>query len=258
MRARRLHIVGCYRSGTTLMMELMWRCFSFGGRAEHEASLFDPIPEGEALYLTKKPPDTPHIESAFRRDDNLFLIAMLRDPRAVIASQHASRPGLYFRGFHHWRQCARTIRRLAEHPRFLLVRFEDLVTEPDAVQEQIEQRFGFLERRARFSDYPAGVEAVGAARRSLRGIRPLDPARIDAWREHLPRISAQLAKHPDLSASMVEFGYEENDDWATVLDGIAPAGRGYKDKAPHILKRCETAWRYHRRTRAYLTRIKAG
>ena len=252
MPTKRVHIVGCYRSGTTLLMELMWRSFSFSGRAEHEASLFDPIPEGQTLYLTKKPPDTPHIERAFRSNRELFLIAMLRDPRAVVASQHDSRPGLYFRGFRHWRECARTIRRLAEHPRFLLVRFEDLLTDPDAVQRRIAQRFGFLERRALFSDYPAGVETGDAARRSLKGVRAFDAARIEGWRNHLPRVKAQLIEHPDLGASLVEFGFETNDDWASILDGIEADGPGYKDAAPHLLKRWETAWRYRRRTRAYL------
>lgn len=251
-KVRRVHIVGCYRSGTTLMMELMWQCFSFSGRAEHEASLFDLAPAGETLYLTKKPPDTSRIERAFLGDRETFLIAMLRDPRSVVASRHPSRPGVYFRGFRHWRDCAAAIRRLSEHPRFLVVRFEQLLCEPDAVQRAIEGRFGFLERRGRFSDYPAGVEAGEQARRSLGGARRLDRTRIDGWMEHLPRIKSQFAAHPELASALVDWGYEPDAAWTSKLEGVIPAQPGYKDEAPHLLKRLETAMRYRRRTRAYL------
>jgi len=79
--SRRVHILGCYRSGTTLLMELMWRSFVFSGRAGHEASLLDPPPPEETLYLSKKPPDTLRIERAFLCDPETFLIAMLRDIR---------------------------------------------------------------------------------------------------------------------------------------------------------------------------------
>ena len=230
----------------------MWRSYVFSARAEHEASLLDPPPAGETLFLSKKPPDTTRIERAFRRDGETFLIAMLRDPRAVVASRHESRPDVYFRGFRHWRDCAKAIRRLETHPRCLVVRFEDLLTDPDAAQEAIERRYGFLERRARFSDYPAGVETAEGARRSLRGVRRLDRSRIAGWKDHLPRIKAQLDAHPDLASSLVESGYEPDSAWTAQLEEIRPHEQSYKEGAPHLFKRWEAALRYRRRTRAYL------
>ena len=233
-------------------MELMWGSFVFSGRADHEASLLDPLPAGETLYLSKKPPDTTRIGRAFRADDETFLVAMLRDPRAVVTSRHPSRPDVYFRGFRHWRDCARAIRNLEPHPRCLVVRFEDLVTEPDAVQAAIERRFAFLERRARFSDYPAGVETGERAGRSLGGVRPLDASRIAGWKGHLPRIRAQLDAHPDMARCLVEFSYEPDTAWTALLEGIGPHEQTYKEDAPHPLKRWETALRYRLRTRAWL------
>ena len=233
-------------------MELMWRSFVFSGRAGHEASLLDPPPAGERLYLSKKPPDTTRIEGAFLRDDETFLLAMLRDPRAVVASRHASRPDVYFRGFRHWRDSARAIRRLETNPRCLVVRFEDLLVEPNGVQAAIERRFGFLERRARFSDYPDGVETGERAGRSLGGLRRLDASRIGGWKDHLPRIRAQLDAHPDLASSLIEFGYEPDSAWTMQLEGTSPHVQRYKEKRPHLLKRWETALRYRLRTRAYL------
>ena len=252
MRTRRVHIIGCYRSGTTLLMELLWQCYAFSGRADHEQSLLDPLPAGETLYLSKKPPDTIRIERAFLGDADTFLIAMLRDPRAVVASRHESRPDFYFRGFRHWRECARAIRRLRGHPRCLVVRFEDLLGDPDGVQQTIEGRFAFLDRRSRFSDYPDGIEVGKRAERSLRGVRHLDPSRISAWHDHLPRIKGQLAAYPELAASLVEFGYEPDDSWSRKLEGVSVHIQTYKEFGPHLLKRWETALRYRLRTRAYL------
>ena len=233
-------------------MELMWGSFVFSGRAEHEASLLNPPPAGESIYLSKKPPDTTRIERAFRADEETFLIGMLRDPRAVVTSRHESRPGVYFRGFRHWRDCARAIRGLESHRRCLVVRFEDLVTEPDAVQEAIGQRFRFLKRRARFKDYPAGAETGTRAAQSLGGVRSLDASRITGWKDHLPRVRAQLDAHPDLASSLVEFGYERDAAWTEQLEGVSPHVQSYKERAPHLFKRWETALRYRLRTRAYL------
>ncbi len=240
----------------------MWRSFAFGGRSEHEASLFTAPAAGETPYLSKKPPDTIRIEQAFRADGEVFLIAMLRDPRAVVTSRHSSKPGVYFRSFRHWRECAQAIRRLETHPRCLVVRFEDLVAGPDTVQAVIERRLdalatkagdGYgLERRARFSDYPEGVEPGERAHRSLSGVRPLDSSRIAAWRDHLPRVRAQLDAHPDMVSWLVEFGYEPDSAWTAQLDGVSPHEQTYKERQPHVFKRWETALRYRRRTRAYL------
>src|SRR4029453_17515837 len=98
-RTRRVHIVGCHRSGTTLLAQLMWYGFRFSGRAEHEASLFAPIPGGFATYLSKNPPDTIRIDRVFVRDPELFVIAMIRDPRDVITSRHPAKPAVYFSSF---------------------------------------------------------------------------------------------------------------------------------------------------------------
>ena len=45
--------------------------YDFSGRCEHEAPLFRAIPDGERLYLSKKPPDTIRIEKAFLADEQV-------------------------------------------------------------------------------------------------------------------------------------------------------------------------------------------
>ena len=257
-RPTRVHVVGCYRSGTTLMMELLWYGFAFSGRSEHEAPLFRPVPPGETLYLTKKPPDTIRIERAFRADEKLHVVAMTRDPRAVATSRHPDFPDVYFTGLGRWLEYQRVIERLGEHPRWLNLRYEDVLADPAGVQAAIEARFPFLKRRRHFADYPEGAEVPDRAGISLGGARRLDGARLAAWREHLPRIRAQLDAHPAVAAALVRLGYEPDDGWTECLEGVAPHRQRYKDEAPHFFKALEADVRYWWKTRAYLRALQDG
>ncbi len=258
------------------MMELLWYSYAFSGRGEHETSLLEPVPSGQTLYLTKKPPDTTRIIPAFLRDSDTYLIAMLRDPRAVVASRHRSRPDVYFASFQRWRAYAAAIKRLGDHPRFKVIRFESLITAPDAVQADLEAWLPFLSRcracpggscrtcpggscRAcpgggsrTFAEYPEGAAVPPLAEASLNGARPFDAARLDAWRSHLPRIKGQLEAHPDLAQSLIEFGYEADDAWTALLEGVVPHRQSYKETSPSPWRRWETDLRYRLKTRRYL------
>ena len=251
-RPTRVHVVGCYRSGTTLMMELLWYAYPFTGRSEHEASLFRPPPPGERLYLSKKPPDTIRIERAFLADERLHVVAMVRDPRAVTTSRHAKFPDVYFTGFGRWLQYQEVIERLSAHPRWLTVRYEDLLADPESVQARIEATFPFLERQRSFTAFPEGADVPGKAGISLGGARGLDPSRTEAWRKHLPRVRAQLDDHPRVAEKLISLGYEKDHAWQTCLEGVAPHRQRHKDHAPHALKALEARFRYWLKTRRYL------
>ncbi len=248
---RRLHVVGCQRSGTTLMMELLWSCFRFGGRCDHEQTLFEPIPDGDGIYLTKKPPDTDLIGAVFADDDELFVIAMLRDPRAVITSRHAQKPDVYFRSFHRWLRHAEAIERWRDHPRYHVIRYESLLRDPAAEQTRLHQHFDFLERTASFIDYPHDMVVGDVPSASLSGVRPFDTSRIDGWREHLPRVKGQLRQFPELAEAVKRFGYEPDDEWLTALEGVDEYQQQYKERPPHWFKRLESNLRFARRERRY-------
>lgn len=252
---RRVHVVGCHRSGTTLMMELLWYAYPFSGRKAHEESVFNPAPKDARLYLSKKPPDTTRLRKVFLADEQLHVIALQRDPRSVISSIHPDRPGVYFSSFRRWREYAAAIDALIDHPRFLMVRYEDLVREPDAVQARIEARFDFLKPRRAFVRYPEGADVPENARVSMLGARPFDPSRIDGWREHLPRIQGALAQHPDLAEALIRCGYERDRSWQAALNGVAPYTQSYKEDAPGLPRRFEASLRYWWKTRRYLARL---
>jgi hypothetical protein len=57
---------------------------------------------------------------------------------------------------------------------------------------------------------PKGFETA-----ALNGIRPIDTASLDKWRDpqHHERIRAVLREIPDLPSVLVDEGYEPDDSW---------------------------------------------
>ncbi len=262
MSLRRLHVVGCPRSGTTLMMELLWLSYDLGGRCEHELSLFDEPMIPKDLYLTKKPSDTYRLEQLLRIDADLYVIAMQRDPRAVISSRHVRRPGEYYCDFARWQLHQDAIEALRGHPRFVAVKFETLLADPDLIQRTLETQLNCLSgkqggtRRARFSEYPDGEHVTAAARQALNGVRPFDTSRLTSWHAHLPRVKQQLASFTAMQSYLERLKYCDDASWQEILstvEALPPA----RSRAPHFFKRCETAMRYALKARRY-RRIRLG
>lgn len=251
-RVKRLHVVGCHRSGTTLMTELIGNCFAIGGRAEHEQGLWEPIPAVPGVYLTKKPPDTIRIHRVFLRDPDLYVVAMIRDPRGVITSRHKTRPGVYFSSFWRWAHYMEAITALADHPRYVVVRYEDLVADPDAVQDRLARAFDFLEPTCRFSRFPEGADVHERAQISLNGVRSVDAASLGRWREELPRVKGELARHPEMIDWLIRLGYEPDASWTHCLETVEPFYGDYKNERPHVLRRAETSLRFALKTARYL------
>jgi hypothetical protein len=249
---KRLHVVGCHRSGTTLMTELLGNCFHIDGRVEHEQSLWEPVPLTGGVFLTKKPPDTVRIRWAFTLDPNLYVIAMIRDPRGVVTSHHQSRPDVYFSSFWRWERYMKAITALQAHPRYLTVRYEDLVAQPDAVQQRIADAFGFLRPIGRFSRFPEGAEVHERARVSLNGVRSVDQTSLTRWRDDLPRVKGELLRHPAMAEWLVRLGYEPDAGWARCLENVEPHFGAYKNERPHLFRRLESSLRFALKTMRYL------
>jgi hypothetical protein len=252
-RTTRLHVVGCHRSGTTLMAELLGNCFHVDGRVEHEQSLWDPIPATPGgVFLTKKPPDTVRINRVFRLDPGLYVVAMIRDPRGVITSRHKSKPTVYFASFWRWERYIEAITELQDHPRYLAVRYEDLVTSPDAVQQRIAAAFPFLRPTGLFSRFPEDAQIHERARVSLNGVRSVDRGSLTRWRNDLPRVKGELERHPRMNEWLVRLGYEPDDTWQRCLDDVEPYFGSYKNERPHLFRRTETSLRFAVKSVRYL------
>ncbi|HTR00541.1 MAG TPA: sulfotransferase [Candidatus Acidoferrum sp.] len=255
---QRVHIVGCPRSGTTLLLELMGNCFDFSERTPFEFSIFRQFATQSGAVLSKHPTDILHVQPLLESDPTLHVIHILRDPRAVVASRHKAIRG-YFSNYRIWKDCERASRALLGHPRFLQIRYEELVRDPDGVQQQILRRFRFLVFKHVFSEFSKYARPVREAEEALNGLRAVDTASLGKWHLHLSRVKAQLQEFPSLQSDLEQYGYERDDSWQQMLEAVAPQRFPcrYGNRAP-LFKRWEKNVRFYFKTRRYLRQLQTG
>ena len=224
MTTERIHIVGPQRSGTTLMQVLFGTCFDIDGVTTQEQRLCRRGPAGERVLMTKRPGDEVLAPLLLPLDPHLWFVFMLRDPRDVVVSEHGREPGKYWSNLRVWHQSMDIYRKLKDHPRFVVVRYEDLVATPDDVQRELTRRMPFLRIMVPFSQYHTHVSQAAAQsgqfNRAMRGIRPVTTESIGAWRAHLPRVKRQLKMHGGITSDLITMGYEPDNSWRRMLDSV--------------------------------------
>ncbi|MCX7302936.1 MAG: sulfotransferase [Hyphomicrobiales bacterium] len=191
--SRKIFIAGCARSGTSLTKDLM-RCFeeTYVIQKETRVDKFDEL-DGESGWLVIK-----RTAGSYKRlpklGSDIELIYCLRHPVDVLTSKHPKTAHL--RRFHV--TCDRWIAELdalkqlrAAQPKrpILYIRYEDLVKEPDRIQNEISKSFG-LKPRIKFSEDPDN---------------PIVASSIEKWRSQPELLSYVLAMEPDFLRRVGEF-----------------------------------------------------
>lgn len=219
---RHLHIVACSpRTGTTLLHEVIVTCFKVDKHYEHEIRFHLVSGEDGQFVVTKRPKDTMYMPDVID-DPGLYVIYLLRDPRDTICSRHGKDKNIYYSNIRLWRQMHGYAKRLAGHERFLEVRYEDFVRDPDATQRLIMKKFPWLEKRHDFSAYHEYAQVSEKSQTAMHGVRPIAPTSVGVWTENPGRIKAQQMIHGSLTPDLVECGYESSGDWEKVLDDVEP------------------------------------
>jgi hypothetical protein len=80
----------------------------------------------------------------------------------------------------------------------------------------------FLIVRANFTDLHKIAQPSKDSIKALGGVRHISDKSIGAWREHKPRLAAQLDIHGSISKDLIDLGYESDDSWLEELDGVIP------------------------------------
>lgn len=218
---KHLHIVACSpRSGTTLLHEVMVTCFRIDKHYEHEIRFNHVSADDGQILLTKRPKDTMYMPSILDGDPELYVIYVLRDPRDVIVSRHGKNKDMYYSNIRLWREMHTYAKKLYGHPRFLEVKYEDFVRNPNDVQDKISAKFPWLQKVHDFSDYHNYATVSSKSQKAMHGVRPIAPSSIGLWRQHLERIKGQQEIHGSLSPILIECGYEESADWECVLGPV--------------------------------------
>ena len=193
-----IYVCGFPRSGTS-MFYLMLRA------TVTKYQFFDqemPADAATGNTITKRPLDM------YRNYRGKRAIILVRDPRSVLTSKHWSNPDEYFVSAD---KCLRHKGLLAmwdavkRKPGYRL-HYEDVVADPDQIQYELGQEFGF-EYSGWFSDFHK-ADIPMKLERPLNGIRPVDNGHD--WREHMPRIEDQFKRFPQLFDVLLEMGYEKD------------------------------------------------
>lgn len=219
-----IHIVGCLpRSGTTLMTEVMVNCFEIDAFTEHEQSIFREYTKPYQVLCTKNPNDIKRIRFPLKVNPNLYVIYLLRDPRDAISSRsHKNNIGgnTIWGTLGDWKSHQAIAEQLSSEDRFVTVKYEDLVSRPDEVQQMLLERMPFLRLKAKFSDYHLVAKPSDKSNDALGGVRPISPASVGTWKNKLAFLKAQIQEYGDISSVLIKLGYEKDSQWLSLLNDI--------------------------------------
>lgn len=219
----RTHILICgyQRAGTTLLLAMMehalpkakhfgeetggWRAATYAWR-------------NHAVVISKVPNDIFKLHRIRKfyegRKARLRVILMVRDPRDVLTSRHVLRgPEAYFQDIAEWREYHAYYRYHKDQPDTMVLRYEDLVGDTDAVQKRIDEFTGEVSERPYKEFHKEKREDFDTI--PLNGVRPVDQKTVGRWAtaKHAGRIEQILREVPDFPQVLVELGYEKDEGW---------------------------------------------
>ena len=220
-RFKHLHIIGAPRSGTTLLLELLRTCYDWDWVPEIETRVVDAPLRRTGLCLTKNPGRGNHVKTILQ-NRNMWLLYCQRDPRDIICRRHGLAPDKYWANLAQWRSARRELNRIRNHPHLIIINYEQLVTRPDEIQNQINHQIDWLVQTALFSEFQKTASPSSQSLKAMRGLRPIDEAGIGRWCNNLPRVVGQIELHGDITDELIRDGYETDATWLQILDGVTP------------------------------------
>jgi len=246
-KQRQLVVCGYPRSGTSLLYNMLASTLRGKFRFTEFEKYFIHHIHKLGNIATKAPLDILHIkyiDSLNIHKKNLIILVMVRDIREVITSRHPVFPDKYFIGgdfsywpqdseFNEWKydapgviQISEAIRVASKRNDVLIVKYEDLTSNPDKVQKKLGCIYD-LEFDGEFSKYN---EYSSNLPYSYSGkYKPKDPTlvleggsvieRNKRWMDpkYKGRIVDQFEKCPELFDLLIEYGYEEDISWFTSI-----------------------------------------
>ena len=227
---RHIVICGFPRSGTTLCQLMLESCLEGVGTWGRERRALEIARCGRrshSVIVTKRPKDVfliPEIQELYsRRDAEVLILLMHRDPRAALTSKHFSRPEEYYLTAEQWTHYYRHWHWSKSLPGVMSLSYEELIADPDGTEARVRRFTGVASGRP-FRSFQQHVPQ-GFDLRALNGLRHLDEGRLQAWRspEHRERILQLLSSAVELQGALEQMGYESDDRWAADFVGGCPS-----------------------------------
>ena len=223
LKPLQMHILICGfpASGTTLLQLMIENGLPDARRFGRERSGWKAATytrRNHSLMISKQPRDLLRLEPLREfystRSAKLKIILMLRDPRDLMTSQRKKDDHVEYCGdVSNWKEYYLPFLQQRDRDDTLVVRFEDLIADPDLEQKRVEE-FTAVQMKVPFRNF-LSVQRSDFDTTTLCGLRPLDNSRVGRWREaeHQQRISQVLRDLPELPTALERLGYETNSDW---------------------------------------------
>jgi len=211
-------VTGSARSGTTLLMESMWRLDSVHvdnreRRYDTESRrYFSDLRESLNVNLTvsKRPGDCPSLASTLATWPDVKALVIMRDGRDAMCSKNPV-TGDYMANPRLWHSYACRLDEVRHDPRVYIIRYESFVLDPDTHMEMIAHWLDTKVVRT-WAEVCEKLNPDDRLPRVMNGIRPVDTHSVGQWKkpEHRKRLKdVGLTLVPQLIA----WGYAADDQW---------------------------------------------
>jgi hypothetical protein len=182
----RVHVVGISpRSGTSLLHSLLLYSFDFDCVSKHEARFYELPRKRWNKLLSKYPYDLKHLLKNFpkKKDGNNFFLIMKRDPRDVVISKQTEVEDKFFISIPEFLKNLVELEPLVSAKNSMLISYEDLLADPNAVQREISRAIPQLIKLRNFEDWGHSQNHLAADNKvkALNGIRPIESNNSNNW-----------------------------------------------------------------------------
>ena len=236
---KRLHIVGCSRSGTTMLHMAMTAFSGVQFHYEESETIVPLLAErlralaayrragigrrDGRFFVTKRAAGWHHPRAterltALAARENIGVILVVRDPRDVLLSSHDGRGGVAdYVDAAHWRRSVeagyRLTDALADAPTgFLIMRYEDMVAAPATSAARLRESFGLRPKTGSPGFHALAHNVANAGKafddyllEAVGKVRDLDPASVGKWRRQETDPAAPLRSDPEIAALHARF-----------------------------------------------------
>ena len=219
--SRHVIVTGPPRSGTTMLILMMHSVNDCSVYSDHERHPLHPnkftgiknkyiVYKHPYGYFEDFPPKYDYQELI---DKGFKIISLIRNARDVLVSRHSLDPSKYWVPVKIWKRAAEQVIKHKNSKEVCIIRYEDLVTDPQYVMDKISKFLGCTCDKT-FNDFYNSDSAKLDKNKSLGKLRPIDTKSINKWSKvkNVDYLNRILNFDPEIDQLDNELNYTYRED----------------------------------------------